>query len=463
MRQPALHNNKQSGQAIVLIAMVMVALIAALGLAIDGGGMFLLYRDVQNATDSAGLSAAFALCSGGDPEEAGRTAARLNGFVDGADGATVTVSNPPPADHEFGFNNIGARSGNYIVTTIEAEKPSYFIGVVYNGPLIVSLDTISQCTPAVGFGWPENSAVVSLSPSCAAFGGSSQPPFKAVGTADHETIGGGIYINGDSSSCDAASENGSADVTAGGYGVCGHNTIDSGIATPEGSINENCPDGPITGTNPLYPDPYVDAGLQAPDCASMPARTLDTSGNNILTTTPGPGDPGYNLPGRYTDFDIGTNGEAYLSTGIYCIDGTTGSNSSEIKWQGVLLTDETDGVMFYLYDSVESLDSTAQADVQLFALTDEDSDYTNLLIWDDAPAVPSNSRAISLAGQTVFELEGTVYAPRAHCSISGGSSPNLIYGQFICYSGDFSGNSGVTIIFDPSRIFKIPPEFGVTQ
>lgn len=44
----------QSGQAIVLMALMMLGLMAALGLAIDGGGLFFLHRDTQNATDACG-------------------------------------------------------------------------------------------------------------------------------------------------------------------------------------------------------------------------------------------------------------------------------------------------------------------------------------------------------------------------------------------------------------------------
>ncbi len=60
MTSPKIHSQKQSGQAIVLIAVLLTALIGALGLAIDGGGMYLLYRDAQNAVDAAALTSAYA-------------------------------------------------------------------------------------------------------------------------------------------------------------------------------------------------------------------------------------------------------------------------------------------------------------------------------------------------------------------------------------------------------------------
>ena len=49
---------KQSGQAVVLVAVAVVVLTAILALALDGGGIYLDRRQVQNAADSAALSGA---------------------------------------------------------------------------------------------------------------------------------------------------------------------------------------------------------------------------------------------------------------------------------------------------------------------------------------------------------------------------------------------------------------------
>lgn len=49
---------KQSGQAVVLVAVAVVVLTAILALALDGGGIYLDRRQVQNAADSAALAGA---------------------------------------------------------------------------------------------------------------------------------------------------------------------------------------------------------------------------------------------------------------------------------------------------------------------------------------------------------------------------------------------------------------------
>ncbi|MEO1288615.1 MAG: Tad domain-containing protein, partial [Chloroflexota bacterium] len=140
MKLTLLRRAKEGGQAIVLIALLMVILIASVGLAIDGGGMFLLYRDIQNATDSAGLSAAYALCTEGDPIVQAMRTAELNGFDNNDPNTTVTITRTTDA----------ATSEELIVVDITAEKPSYFIQVIYPGPLIVSSQTTAFCRRTAG-------------------------------------------------------------------------------------------------------------------------------------------------------------------------------------------------------------------------------------------------------------------------------------------------------------------------
>ena len=60
------HHKAEAGQIIIIIAFLMVAMIAMLGLAIDGGGLLFLQRDVQNAGDAAIVAATYAQCSGGN-------------------------------------------------------------------------------------------------------------------------------------------------------------------------------------------------------------------------------------------------------------------------------------------------------------------------------------------------------------------------------------------------------------
>ena len=52
-----------SGQAIILIGIAAVGLLAVTGLAIDGGRLLYLRREAQTAADAAAIAAARSLCN----------------------------------------------------------------------------------------------------------------------------------------------------------------------------------------------------------------------------------------------------------------------------------------------------------------------------------------------------------------------------------------------------------------
>jgi hypothetical protein len=129
----------ENGQAVVLMALMMVGLLASLGLAVDGGGYFFMWRDAMNAADAAAISAAYARCTNGNMETAGLNAARENGFEN--EGGTAVEVNFPPT---LGKAKDDKR---YVEVIIEAVKPSYFIQIVYREPLKIKAAAIGICIP----------------------------------------------------------------------------------------------------------------------------------------------------------------------------------------------------------------------------------------------------------------------------------------------------------------------------
>lgn len=182
--------NRQSGQAIVLIAFLMVSLLAMTGLAIDGGGLYYLSRDTQNAVDAALVSGAFAICTTIGNDNSDRVSSvnqailastSANGFRDtdpsdsNADDQAVDVI----VDYPY--------NGNYeeVRILIEAEKPKYFIGVVYPGDLIVSSDGVSECATENSSIFDGN-AIVGLGTTC-------DPAVHMTGS--NATYIGGLFSN----------------------------------------------------------------------------------------------------------------------------------------------------------------------------------------------------------------------------------------------------------------------------
>ena len=57
-------NRAERGQALVLVVVIMIGLLAVVGLAVDGGTAFLERRRMQNAADAAALSGTRELTKG---------------------------------------------------------------------------------------------------------------------------------------------------------------------------------------------------------------------------------------------------------------------------------------------------------------------------------------------------------------------------------------------------------------
>jgi len=180
--------NAQSGQVIILMAFGMIALLAVLGLAIDGGRLYFLERDAQNASDAAVMAATFALCTNSDPEPPALSAASDNGFF--TDGSTMTVEvNQPPLYRPIDEPDPD-KLMDYAEVVISAEIPSYFIHLVYGGDLAVTTHAIGHCVRGWD-PWNDGRALVATH-GCET---NCKNPISATGS-DLDVIGGAISNGG---------------------------------------------------------------------------------------------------------------------------------------------------------------------------------------------------------------------------------------------------------------------------
>jgi Flp pilus assembly protein TadG len=136
------------GQATVLFALALVAIIAMVGLVLDGGAVFAQRRDQQNAADLAALAGANDYLLSGDETAAttvAMAAAARNGYTDGTAGATVHVS--------FNYDN-----GAQVKVDINAPHHNNFAGIVGQGTWNVSTtataitgipDTVNGAAPVI--------------------------------------------------------------------------------------------------------------------------------------------------------------------------------------------------------------------------------------------------------------------------------------------------------------------------
>lgn len=131
----------ESGQVLLMTAIFLIAMIAMVGLVVDGGGLYFLERDAQNAVDAAVLAATYELCrESGDRNTAINRATNTlaaHNFAQGQDGTFFTIDTP---DQE-GMTN----PNDFIEIELNAEKPNYFIRVVNDDQLVVTTSAIGQC------------------------------------------------------------------------------------------------------------------------------------------------------------------------------------------------------------------------------------------------------------------------------------------------------------------------------
>jgi hypothetical protein len=140
----------EDGQIIVIFSLALVALIAMVGLVLDGGSTFAQRRDQQGASDLAALAAANDYLLNQDSTLATTRAinvAATNGFTHGSNGITVTVAITTTngaavqvdisAPHRNSFSSIVGMP-TWTVSTTATAQSGYADTATGAGPMIFS-------------------------------------------------------------------------------------------------------------------------------------------------------------------------------------------------------------------------------------------------------------------------------------------------------------------------------------
>lgn len=171
-------SRREGGQIIVIFALALVAIVAMVGLVLDGGSAFAMRRQGQNAADVAALAAANDLIVNQGSADWVGTAHRMaaeNGYVDGEDGVEVNVScvNCP------GQALVPTVDGVQVTVDITAPHRNNFASVVGMATWDVSTTATSKT------GWPNTAHgpgpfIVSVK----AFDANTGKPTSCKGKAD---------------------------------------------------------------------------------------------------------------------------------------------------------------------------------------------------------------------------------------------------------------------------------------
>lgn len=434
------HDRAQSGQAIVIIALVALALIAIMGLAIDGGRLLFLRRDAQNAADAAAIAAGRALCQN-NPNylNIGLAAAETNGFDDRGltsdrNGNEVEI-NAPPLNASVPISPECA--GCYLEAMVTAEIPPSFIGIVYGGPLQVTSKAISACNQHLtGEDEVGLRAMFGLSDTC-----------EVDITGSDFIVEGGMHSNNDLKYGSAGTVSGPATYADSLQLPSGQSkkitfqpgSGSSNFDTLTGRCERSCfSSAPTNGGG--------GSGGSGETCdmpqSDAPYKTCDTQPDPLA----------YHIedfrPGGQYAVAASAGGEYYSFIHSQC-------RSQDVEgWLNTLISGESlpDG-LYYTNCSVDLNQNLLNGKITLVT---EDTVHLSgrnqnlkpymldLLIFANGGSDRCSEKAVQFSGSS-NKWWGNIYAPHGQAKFSGSLNSSTLMGCVVAYDVDFSGSNNVLL------------------
>jgi Flp pilus assembly protein TadG len=209
----------ERGQALIVMVFAVIALLVVIGLAIDGGMMFLERRRMQNGGDAAALAGtrllAKAICGGGADDATIATEvnryAEKNGVPDTDGQAGNGVNGNVVADYVDADQVVLGRVGSGAIphgatgisATVEISRATYFVSLLGIDTAGASADALAMTGPIVLFGGGVLPIAVPLP---VVEGLEPDEIFEIIETNEHH---GGMFCRQDDGTCigDPASAN----------------------------------------------------------------------------------------------------------------------------------------------------------------------------------------------------------------------------------------------------------------
>lgn len=432
MKTSLLHARSERGQAIVLIVVAILGLIAITGLAVDGGMAFANRRQAQNAADASVLAGALARVRGESHTAAALQQAAQNGFNNDGEQNEVQV-NLPPVSGPYADNM------QYIQVIITSHQPTYFGSVIGIREVTNTVEAVARAKPAEWSQIMDGFAVISLAPhsNC-----ENNKSFWAHGEATLELEGGGIWINSDHPTCaflqqgngSVAFEDSSPFVIVGGASIQKPQLVKrqiNAVGYMQRAEGGSTPMQPIVGAVPIpYPPPFV---LPKPSCGTKIAKVKED---------------GITMSAGYWSEDFPPKGVTNLESGIYCIDGDVRVNGGEtLVGTGVLLV--VDGSVHF--NGSATIDLAAPGG----------GPFEGLLMY-----LPmGNDNIVVLNGNADSRFRGTILAPSSLIRLAGNDSSYGFHSQIIGFYIELSGDSKLVVKYLDSQNYDavISPSVEISQ
>lgn len=403
-------NRSESGQAIVFIAIALVAMFGFVGLAVDGGRVYSEQRRAQNAADAAAYAAAMAAIEGEDPYQAALSQAAANEFNDtdtgeDADLPVDVIVNNPPTHGQY------AGDDEYYEVIVRARVDGSFSRVVMINELPVEAYAVVHAkTSEKSMG--EN-AIHALDPDDTAM------EFK--GFADVHVKGGNIMSNG------AIEKRGSSgDILV----------EEGGIYYVDGTADDWL--GDVSPAPEKVPNPVFVPSVPEPDCGTVHREAPEVKkGDKVFK------------PGIYDDtIQINAHDNVIFEPGMYCLmNGIRDNGNSKTVGRGV---------MFVLYGG--HFHFNGNSDINLTRPNDlvdpSGNQWGGMLVY----VPPSYQGAeIDVTGNNGTTFAGTIFAPGGTCRVGGNADLLGIKSNIVCYHILFHGNPTINIDYKAAQNFHLPP------
>jgi Flp pilus assembly protein TadG len=374
----------QRGTVAITGAISITVLFGFAALAIDAASWQTAQKSMQGAADMAAYSAGIAQTINDGTsivtQAKGITAAM--GYVDGQNGVTVTVNQPP-------------KSGNYtseataIEVIIQQPQAQFFSGLFLPTGPTVKARAVANLAGNTG-------CILALDPSANA-------AINISGSGAINSPNCNVVAN--STSSNAINMSGSATINA----KC---LVATGNVKTTSGVTETCA-APQTGVAPTA-DPY----------ASVPAPTpsgscLTVPGGSPLTLYPGNYCNGLSVGGGSVTFEPGV----YYVNGNFALSGSTVANGS--------------GVTFFLAGGNNTAIS-GSATVNFSAPTS--GTYSGIVFFGDRTVTNGNN---NFSGGTTSNIGGAIYFPTQKVTYSGGSSSGNVCTNIVAGTINISGQANL--------------------
>jgi Flp pilus assembly protein TadG len=415
------HKSSERGQALVLIVLGIIALLALTGLAVDGGNAYYDRRKAQNAADSAAFAGALAQARGKSIESLVLDRAASNGYDNNGTSNTVSVSTAASPSGAC-LNGV---AGLDVTVSITSIVNTYFSPIIGIHTLTNHVSATARACGSLVQPIAAGNAIVAMA--------ASGKGFSTLGTPALNLSGGGIFSN--SPDDPSAYCNGAASIRAPSVTSVGTTVFDC-VNTISGGISQEQTDAQIAPSFILAvmpPKPLCNGtAFESPAGSGNWYPEHDRNGSRVTLST---------------QADMVFHSDGNFAPGVFCITNSPGNIHGNISG-----TDVT------FYSALANFSVNFNGGGSFTASAPHGGTYSGVVLFlaaqTDADGGLSDSQDIALHGNGSAGVRGSVIAPSADVTLYGNSGLNGDDTQIVGYHVYAGGSASINLNYNPDDNYQ---------